>query len=167
MASPTSFLCLNISFHGYISHKDQSLKSKTQHHEEKVWNPSSTQTDLCCCYEGLHSPLAMGSILSSLTALLHMIKRYRTDSGVWGKKNSLHDELESDLSTWSIGQGRRWVWYSTQAPHSKHSSDDRYNGRYRHNLELPGGEPQWEMCLDFVNWHEKININMDTWLHGA
>lgn len=40
---------------------------------------------------------------------------------------------------------------STQTPHSKHSSDDHYNGRYRHNLELPGREPQREMCLDFVN----------------
>lgn len=146
MASPTSFLCLNISFHGYISHKDQSLKSKTQHHEEEVWNPSSTQTGLCCWYEGLHSPLAMGSIVSSLTALLHMIKRYRTDSGVWGKKKTVY--MTNLRVTFPLDQKDRkemgLVQYSTQASHSKHSSDDHYNGRYRHNLELPGGEPQRE-----------------------
>lgn len=55
----------------------------------------------------------------------------------------------------------------TQAPHSKYSSDVCFNDLYRHNLELPGGEPQWEMCLDFVNWSEKINMNVDAWFHGA
>lgn len=59
MASPTCFLRLNISFHGYISHKDQSLKSiaKLSITRKKSESPAlhrqATLPQLpCCWYQG-------------------------------------------------------------------------------------------------------------------